>query len=97
MNLEKHVKTPIEQLAEAEGSLVPTHARGAHLVDRYIKGRKVDHQSNRSTVLPAAPQYILRFDRLPSTPTSLARIRKRVEEINRRLWQSDVPFRLRAM
>jgi len=76
MNLEKHVKNSHRTTRGSGGQLVPTHARGAHLVDRYIKGRKADHQSNRRTVLPAAPQYILRFDRLPSTPTSLARIRQ---------------------
>lgn len=97
MNIEKHVKTPVEQLAEAEGSLVPTHARGSHLVDRYIKGRRVDQQTNRSAAMPAVPPYVLRFDRLPTTPTALARIRERVEEINRQFRQSAVPLRLRLM
>ena len=95
MNLEKHVKTPIEQLAEAEVSLVPTHARGTHLVDRYIKGRRVDHQSNRRTFLAGSPQYVLQFDRLRATPTSLERLRARVDEINHQFRQSEIPLRLR--
>lgn len=45
----------------------------------------------------AAPPIVLRFDRLPATPVSLARIRRRVEEINRRLRLADAPFRLRVM
>lgn len=97
MNLEKHVKTPAEQLAEADNSLVPTRARGTHFVDRYIKGRRVDHQASRSASTPEAPSFVLRFDLLPATPTSLARIRRRVEEINRQLRLSEAPFRLRMM
>lgn len=97
MNLEKHVKSPAEQLAEADACLVPTHARGAHLVDRYIKGRRSDHQANRASFLPAAPPVVLRFDQLPSTPRASARLRKRVEEINRQLRQSEVPLRLRLL
>jgi hypothetical protein len=97
MNIEKHVKTPAEQLAEAENSLVPTHARGKHLVDPYIKGCRADYQTSRSASTPEAPQFVLRFDGLPTTPTSLARVRRRVEEINRQLRLSEAPFRLRVM
>jgi hypothetical protein len=96
-NLEKHVKSPIEQVADAERSLVPTHSRGAHLVDRYIKGHRAGQQSTRGTVRPAVPPFVLRLEGVPPTPASLARIRKRVEEINRQLRQSEVPFRLRMM
>ncbi len=97
MNLEKHVKTLTEQLAEAENSLVPTRARGTHLVDRYIKGHRVEHQTSRSAFTPEASPFVLRFDLLPATPASLARIRRRVEEINRQLRLSEAPFRLRVM
>jgi len=97
MNLEKHVRAPAEQPAEAENSLVPTDARGTYLADRYIKGRRADHQTNRSAVAPEAPPFVLRFDLLPATPTSLARFHRRVEEINQRLRLSEAPFRLRVV
>jgi len=97
MNLEKHVKTPAEQLADAESSLVPTCARGTHLVDRYIKGRRVDQHNGRSAAGPEVPPFVLRLDQLPATPVSLERIRKRVEDINRQFRQLKVPFRLRMV
>ena len=96
-NLEKHRKALFEQLADAECSLAPTHARGAHLVGQYIKGRRVDQQSSRGTVKPAVPPFVLRLEEVPATPVRLARIRKRVEEINRQLRQSEIPVRLRVM
>ena len=97
MNLEKHVLTPAEQLADAESSLVPTCARGTHLVDRYIKGRRVDQHNGRSAAGPEVPPFVLRLDQLPATPVSLERIRSRVEDINRQLRRSKVPFRLRMV
>jgi hypothetical protein len=96
-NIEKHVKSPIEQVADAERSLVPTHSGGAHPVDRYIKGHRAGQQSIRGTARPAVPPFVLRLEGVPPTPVCLARIRKRVEEINQRLRQSEVPFRLRIM
>ena len=96
-NVEKHVKSPIEQAADAGCSLVPTHSCGARLVDRYLNGRRVDQQSTCSTVTSAVPPFVLRLEGVPTTPVTLARIRKRVEELNRQLRQSEVPFRLRMM
>jgi hypothetical protein len=96
-NLEKHVKSAVEQLAEADCSLVPTHARGSHLVGRYIKERTTDQQYSRGAVKPALPPFVLRLEGLPATPTLLGRIRRRVEEINREFQRSDVPVRLRIM
>jgi len=97
MNLEKHTKTLAEQLAEAENSLVPTRARGEHLVDRHIKGRKAKQQTNRSAVIAATAPFVLRLDRMPASPASVARVRERVEEVNRQLRQSELPFRLRMI
>ena len=96
-NLEKHIKSPVEQLTDEECSLVPARARGAHLVGRYIKGRRADRQSSRDTVKPAVPPFVLRLDGLPATPVNSARIRKRVEEINRQLRKLEVPVRLRVI
>jgi hypothetical protein len=96
-NLEKHVKAPTEQIAEAEYSLVPTHARGAHVVGRYIKDRRADQQYSRGTSKPAVPPVVLRLEGLPATPARLTRIRRRVEELNRQLQQGEVPVRLRVI
>lgn len=56
-----------------------------------------DRASSPRAFPPEAPPFVLRFDLLPATPASLVRIRKRVEEINRRLHLSEAPFRLRMM
>lgn len=96
-NLEKHVKAPVQQLAEAERSLVPAHARGAHLAGRHIKDRGADQEYTRDAVKPAVPPFVLRLEGVPATPACLARIRRRVDEINRQLQQSEVPVRLRIM
>lgn len=96
-NLEKHGKTAIERVTEAESSLAPTRARGTHLADPCIKGRWTDHQDAHGVLTPEAPPIVLRFDLLPATPASLARMRRRVDDINQRLRLSDVPFRLRIM
>jgi hypothetical protein len=97
MNHEKHVKTPAEQLADAENSLVPTHARGRRFVDRYIKARRVGRGKNRAASAPAPTPICLRFDQVETTSVALARIRRRVREINRQLGLSNAPFRLRMM
>ena len=96
-NIEKHVKTATEEIAEAECSLVPAHARGAHLVGRYIKDRRADQQYSRGTLKSPVPPVVLRLEGLRATPACLARIRRRVEELNRQLQHSEVPVRLRVM
>jgi hypothetical protein len=96
-NLEKHVQALTEDIAEAECSLVPMHARGAHLVGQYIKNRGADQQYSRGTLKPPAPPIVLRLEGLSATPTCLARIRRRVEELNRQLRRSEVPVQSRVM
>ncbi len=96
-NVDRHGKTPAEQVAEAERSLAPSHAREAHLVDRYLEGCWTDRQATRGVLTPEAPPIVLRFDLLPATPASLARMRRRVDDINQRLRLSDIPFQLRIM
>ena len=95
-NLEKHIKLPTDQVTEADCTLVPTHARGAHIVGRYIKDR-IAQQYSRGTLKPAVPPFVLRLEGLPATPACLARIRRRVEDLNRQLQPSEVPVRLRVM
>jgi hypothetical protein len=97
VNLKKNVTPPIEQLVETECSLVAPHTRSAHPVGRCMKDRGPDQQYSEGPAKPAAPSFVLRLEELPATPVYLARIRKRVEEINRQLQQAELPFRLRVM
>ncbi len=43
-----------------------------------------------------APPFLIRLESIPATPENVERIRKRVEEINNRLCESNTPFRLRV-
>lgn len=94
-NLEKHVKALVHQVAEAESSLVPTRARSAHLVDRYIKiPRRKRVGGGRGS--PSSP-VLLRMDGVAGTPDARARLQKRVEELNAELREANVPCRLRVV
>jgi hypothetical protein len=93
-NLEKHVKPLVAQLADAESSLVPTRARGSHLVDRYIKVPR-RRRSVASHPKKASSPVLLRLD--ASTPDVQQRIRKRALELNAELKQAKLPFRLRIV
>ncbi len=94
-NIEKHQKHPLEQLDQADVSVVPTHARAAQLIGRYIKNQQNDGSGcSREERTRSA---ILRLEDLPATPSNIARIRKRVRLLNRRLAASGTPFRLRII
>lgn len=95
-NLEKHVKALAAQLAEAESSLVPSHARGSYLMDRYIKTPR-RKRNNGLHSKSAPPQVRLRLDAVPATPEAQQRIRKRALELNTELKQAKLPFRLRVI
>ena len=95
-NIEKHPKHPTEQMDQADSSGVPTCARAAHLIGRYIKNRQSDGRGRMPGEERARP-VILRFEDLPATPRNLDRIRERVRVLNRRLADSGTPFRLRVV
>ena len=94
-NIEKHPKQPLEQVDQADSSGVPTCARAAHLIGRYIKNQQSDGRG-RSGEARTQP-VILRLDDLPATASNLDRIRERIRLLNRRLAASGTPFRLRVI
>jgi hypothetical protein len=51
-NLEKHKKNTAMEWLEAEESDVPTHPRSRHVIDSYVKNRKVAARRSR----PARPK-----------------------------------------
>jgi hypothetical protein len=95
-NIEKHPKRPLEQIDQADSSGVPTHARAAHLIGRYIEDHHSDGRGRRSGEERTRP-VILRLEDLPATPSNLERIREQVRLLNRRLAASGTPFRLRVI
>lgn len=94
-NIEKHPKPPQEQLDQADFSGVPTRARAAHLIGRYIKNQHSDARGRTGTEHPLPA--ILRLEDLPATSSNLERIRERVRLLNRRLAASGTPLRLRVI
>jgi hypothetical protein len=96
-NIEKHLKRPIEQIDEADFSEVPTCGRSSRLIGRYIKNRQ-DGARNHSVPVEDRPRAILlRLEDTPATPSNLERMREQVRLLNRRLADSDTPFRLRVV
>ena len=51
MNLEKHVKRPVEEWMFADSSLVPSHTRSARIIGHYIKDKKCATQGAIQTPL----------------------------------------------
>ncbi len=96
-NIEKHPKHPIEQIDEADSSLVPTCARSPRLVGRYIKNRLGGFRSLTPQAQKQNGATIIRLETLPATPGNVERIQERVRELNRRLAESGTPFRLRVV
>lgn len=93
-NIEKHPKHPLEELDQTDFSEVPTHARAAHLIGRYIKNQQSDNRGR--TGEDRTRPVILRLEDLPATPSNLDRIRERIRLLNRRLEASGTPFRLKV-
>jgi len=96
-NVEKHTKATIEQIEQADCSIVPTCARSPRLVGQYTKNRR----SGARLAPPAAEErprpVLLRLEALPATPGNVERVRERIRLLNRRLADSGTPLRLRVV
>lgn len=96
-NIEKHPRSMIEEIDQADYSSVPTCARASHLVGRYTKGRERDHRGSLPGKEDRPKPVILRLENLQATPGNLERIRERIRTMNRQLADSEAPFRLRVI
>ncbi len=95
-NKEKHPKGTIDEIDQADSSMVPTCARASHLVGEYIKNHQEQVRRPAPGVDERTRAFILRFKNIPATPTNLERLRERVRLLNRRLSIANAPFRLRV-
>jgi hypothetical protein len=96
-NIEKHPKSPMEQIDGADFSAIPTRARASHLIGQYIKNRQNGGRGQVSGVEDGTRAVLVRFKDLPATPRNLERIRERVRLLNRWLADSGTPIRLRVV
>lgn len=71
--------------------------RGAEQLRVPVGERAVNRSDSCVEVDSPVTPFVLRLDRVPSTPAALSRIHARVDEINRRLQEAEMPFRLRVM
>lgn len=67
MNLEKHVKTPFQELMLADSNLTPRQARSSHIVGHYVKDRHLRYRATWSDGSKPVP-LMMRLDGLPAEP-----------------------------
>lgn len=77
-----------------------TQNQAAALEPRIENPGQSPRESDRSAEVhregqTAPPPILLRLDGLRATPAALARVRRRVAEMNQQLERAGVPFRLR--
>lgn len=96
-NSEKHVKSLPELLMDSDSILVPTRARSAHLVARYIKGGHRGRRAPSSRTRKLAAPCVLRLEGVRASRETVERVQRRVEAINRWLDSTRTPFRLRLL
>jgi hypothetical protein len=93
-NLEKHIKSPMQELAEADRSPIPTHMRSPRIIGCHIKIRR--HYGQPRAVSGKHPIPI-RLNLKSAESDAVKTMRSRVAEINRSLRRLRMPFRLRLL
>jgi len=90
-------------LRELEGTTLATTQEsantecGLNVCNGHLEDAGRNQKRPRTAADSLGTPYVLRLDGVPSTPASLARIRERVDEINRQFRQARVPFQLRVI
>ena len=96
MNLEKHVKRPVEEWMFADSSLVPSHTRSARIIGHYIKDKKLRYAgSHPNAVRPVA--LLVRLDALPTDDATRERIERQIREANRQWRVANAHIRARMV
>lgn len=96
VNLEKHVKSPLEELMLADSSPAPTRARSSRIVGHYIKDRKVRYQGRGSAV--GKPQPVLvRLERKAAGRPSRDRIERLVREANQQFRRAGLRLTMKVL
>ncbi len=96
MNVEKHVKSPLEEWLFADSSPVPGKARSARIVGHYIKDKKRRYTKGHPGVVKPAP-ILLRLEGLPGDPATRERIERQIREANRQWRLANLPLRAKLL
>ena len=96
MNLEKHVKSPLDEWMLADASPVPTRARSPHVVGHYIKDRKLRYQGSRRDVPMPAP-VLIRLDGVATDRVTRKRIERLIRDMNHQCRLAHTPLNLRVL
>lgn len=96
MNLQKHVKSPMEEWMLADASPVPTRARSPHVVGHYIRDRKLRYQGSRRDVPMPAP-VLIRLDGLPTDLATRNRIERLIRDMNHQCRLARAPLNVRIL
>lgn len=96
MNLEKHVKRPVEEWMFADSSLVPSHTRSAHIIGHYIKDKKLRYAGSHPNAVRAVP-FLVRLEGLPTDAATHERIERQIREANRQWRLANANIRARMV
>jgi hypothetical protein len=96
VNLEKHVKRPVEQWMFADSSLVPSHTRSAHIIGHYIKDKKMRYARSYPNAVRRVP-LLVRLEGLPTDDATRERIERQIREANRQWRLANAHIRARMV
>ncbi len=96
MNLEKHVKRPVEEWMFADSSLVPSHTRSAHIIGHYIKDKKLRYAGGHPNAVRAVP-FLVRLEGLRTDAATHERIERQIREANRQWRLANANIRARVI
>jgi hypothetical protein len=96
VNLEKHVKSSVEEVMLADSSEVPGRARSPHVVGHYIKEKKLQYEGGHRDVIRPAP-VLVRLEGVSTDRTTRERLERFIREMNRECRVAHAPLRLRIV
>ena len=96
MNLEKHVKNPLEELMLADSSPAPTRARNPRVIGQYIKDRKTKYQGRGGDIVKPRP-VLVRLEGVAGGAAEKERVERLVREANQQFRRAGVPLTMKVL
>jgi hypothetical protein len=96
VNLEKHVRSPLEEMMLADSSEVPGRARSPHVVGRYIKEKKLRYEASRGNI-PRPTPFLVRLEGVSTDRPTRERLERFIREMNRECRLAHAPLSMRIL